>query len=350
MKILLVRLSALGDVINAFPVLGGIEAHFPEAEVHWLTEDRCAGIVGMLPSLARIHVYRRRSLVDHLRAGMWIKGGREFLGDIRALRAERFDLALDLQGNLKSGVLTWLSGARRRIGFEAARSREMNHGFLTETVSLPPGPLHRVDAHQGLLRALGIDEPPRRHAPPVAEKARAALAERLAALGEPRRPLVVFHPGTSDFGAFKRWAPERFAAVGDALARERGARGLVTFGPGEKEIAQAVATASREGLSLFPTPTLSDLAALLATADLVVGGDTGPLHLASALGTPIVALFGPKDPALYAPYWEPREIVRADVDCSPCGLRDCDDVQCMLQITEARVIAAAGRLLDRARP
>jgi ADP-heptose:LPS heptosyltransferase len=159
----------------------------------------------------------------------------------------------------------------------------------------------------------------------VRDRARAFVA-RLSGTG----PRVVLHPGTSRFGAFKRWDPGRFAALGDRLGRERNARILISWGPDEEELARSVRDRMAEPATLFPPPEgLLFLAATLAEVDLVIGADSGPMHLAALMDTPTLTLFGPKDPGVFKPMGRKSRAVWMNVECSPCQLRTCDHVTCM---------------------
>jgi ADP-heptose:LPS heptosyltransferase len=159
-------------------------------------------------------------------------------------------------------------------------------------------------------------------------------------------PLVVLHPGTSAFGRLKRWPAARFGETAARLQREAAARCVVTYGPGEEGLASEVVAASTDAARLAPKFTLGELIELLRRASLVIGADTGPLHLAALLKRPVVAIFGPKDPSIYAPYGTRSEIIHADLPCSPCTKRKCDHVRCMDCISAADVAAAAERLLN----
>jgi lipopolysaccharide heptosyltransferase II len=159
-------------------------------------------------------------------------------------------------------------------------------------------------------------------------------------------PLVVLHPGTSAFGRFKRWPAARFGETAARLQRDLGARCVVTHGPGEEELASEVVGASSGAARLPPKFTLGELVELLRRASVVIGADTGPLHVAALLMRPVVAIFGPKDPAIYAPCGTRSEIVRANLPCSPCTKRRCDHVRCMECISAEDVAAAAERLLN----
>lgn len=313
----MVRLSALGDVVAALHVLSTIRARIGSAFVGWLVEDRFAPLLRGHPQLDALHVYERRGF-------RWLRLPALAL----ALRRARYDLALDLQGNLKSGLLTRLSGAARRMGLAPPLSREGNRLLVRDLVAAPAG--HRLDAYLALLdAALG----PGPAAP-------ALLPARPGDHGA-----VVLHAGTSRFGAFKRWPPERFAELGDLLAERLGAPVVLTAGPGERADADAVRGRMRREAAVAEPPGLGALVDLLAGARLVVAGDTGPAHLAAAAGVPTVVLFGPKDPAVMAPRGPRVRALRAGVRCSPCALRFCPDPVCMTRLEVGDVARAALDLL-----
>jgi ADP-heptose:LPS heptosyltransferase len=159
---------------------------------------------------------------------------------------------------------------------------------------------------------------------------------------------VSIHPGTSEFGAFKRWPGPSYAALADRLTAELDASVVVTWGPRERGVAEdVIRQMTRQGILGPQTRSVKDLSALLEHVDLFIGGDTGPMHIASAMGTPVVAIFGPKDPAIYGPYGEKRLIVRKDLPCSPCTKRRCDNPICMTSVTPDDVLEAARRALTR---
>jgi len=252
---------------------------------------------------------------------------------------------IDFQVNLKSRAQrVWLR-APRKLGFDQPLAREGAWRGLTERVLPPRSARHRVAANLGLLAALGLPPParpprPRLELPAAARAWAAGAAAALPGAG----PLVVLHPGTSGFGAFKRWDPGRFAALGAALRAGLDARVAVSAGPGEQDLARQATRDPADRTPLMP-PDLGGLAALLAAADLVVAADSLPLHLANALGTPVVGLYGPKDPAVTGPAWDRARVVRAGVACSPCTLRRCSDLLCMRRLEVAPVLAAARALL-----
>lgn len=339
-RILLVRLSAIGDVIHALFGLAALRSARPRAFVGFLVEDRAASLVAGHPDLDRVHVYRRR---DWQRGALRTpaRTAEEAAAFLADLRGARYDTAVDLQGNLKGGLLAALSGARRRIGLGRGHGREANHLFQTERVEPPPGPLHRVDRVLALLAPLGVRGPA--GTPRIARCAEDASAAEafLSGAGLARGGFAVLHPGTSEFGRHKRWSPERFGDLARALLDRRGLRSVATWGPGEEDLALEVVRTS--GGAALPGPGTRSLAALaeLATASaLLVAADTGALHLAALLGVPSVGLFGPKDPRVYAPRGARVAVVHRGVDCSPCPRRSCSDPVCMTSIAVEDVLRA----------
>lgn len=350
LDVLVIRLGALGDVINTFPAVRALCARLPAARVSWLVEERCADIVRINEDVAETIVLpRRRWSVMVRRPMQWLDLRREWRAFFHSLRERGFDLLLDFQGNLKSGLLARATRIPRRIGFARESGREGNHLFMTERVRPPALRLPRTEKCLALVRRVVPDaeyERPRIRVPGPDRRVVVGFLEEMGADGA---PLVGIHPGTSAFGSFKRWPPERFAGVAASLRERTGARTVLTWGPGERELAQQVAGASRGAATAAPELSLAQLAALLERLDVFVASDTGPLHLAAILGRPVVAIFGPKDPIIYAPYACPSVVVRKDLNCSPCTRRRCPHVRCLLEIAEEDVLRAAEQLLAAGR-
>jgi ADP-heptose:LPS heptosyltransferase len=336
-SVLVVRLSSLGDVLFAFPAVQALLDSGRARRVAWLVEDRAAALCSLLPGLSEVLVFPRR------RRAAWPAHAARLL-------SRRDDLVLDLQGNLKSRAQLLFLRPRCTVGFDASVAREGAQHAYDRTVS-PQGARHRVEQGLDLVRALGVPAPrparrPRLLVPDDARERARGLLQRLAGGG----PAVVLHPGTSAFGQLKRWAPEHFAALGDQLAARHGARLLVTGGPSEAGLVQAVLARLREPALAAPPAGLADLAAVLQAVQLVVAADSLPLHLANALGTPVIGLYGPKDPAITGPAFDRARVVRGDAACSPCTLRRCRDRICMDELQVAAVAAAAGELLAAGAP
>ena len=340
-RILFVRLSALGDVINTLPALEALRSGRPDAHIGYLVEDRAYDLIRNHPAVSQVHLYPRKRWVAMFRnPAEWWQALREIRGFVSELRGARYELALNFQSNLKGALMCLLSGAPRRLGFGPANSKEHSHLFNHENVAPAGGELiNRVEKFIALAAAAGGSAAGAQYRLPEAPESRARVRQWLDE--QALREYVVLHPGTSDFGAQKRWPPQRFAAVAAQLGRERKLPIVVSWGPGEKPLAEQIAAGSEgQARIALETRNVLDLAELIRGARLFIGCDSGPLHLASAAGTPSVALFGPKDPRTYAP-WNPRS--RVVQKGQNWGRMD--------DIMVEDVVGAAGGLLDEsARP
>lgn len=334
--------------MHALPLLDALRRGFPTAHIGWLVEEAAATLLEGHPQLDRVWVAPRREVQTLLREREWGKAFRRWRESRHALREVNWDITIDVQCNLRSSLWAWASGAPRRIGFAKSFAKEGAHYFTTEQVVVSAEPQLKVERNLELLRPLGIDTTDARSQLPIPESDRAFARD---VRSQHRGPLIALHPGVSGFGAFKRWAPERFAALAKRLSDDYGARALITWGPGEQALAERVVAASDEAAVLAPaTRSLRALGALYEVCDVVVAADTGPLHLAAALGVETVGLYGPKDPGIYGP-WNGRTGKKAttvwkQVHCSPCKLRQCDDVICMPAITVDDVQDALARFLS----
>ncbi|RMG49370.1 MAG: lipopolysaccharide heptosyltransferase I [Acidobacteria bacterium] len=304
MKILIVKLSSIGDVIHTLPALAALRRRFPEARISWIVERSSASLLRDHPYLDDLieidtRLWRRRWSSP----STW----RQMRSALTALRAHRFDVGLDFQGLLKSGLVLFLSGARRRIGFETACLREKPSAlFLTEQVPVSDE-VHVIEKNLALVRALGA-EPGADYEFPLAisEEDRHVVAHRLQSLAV--ESFAIVNPGGNWKG--KRWAPENYAAICDYLWAEHGLVSVITHAPGEEALAEEVSRRARGSAIPFAC-TLKQLAVLADRARLFIGGDTGPLHLAAARRTPIVAIFGPTPAGRNGPF-SPHDIVVQD--------------------------------------
>jgi lipopolysaccharide heptosyltransferase I len=312
MNILIVRLGALGDIIHTVPAAAALRAAFPDARIDWLVDARHRPVVDLITVVDRAIVLERSSMAGWMAAA-------------RRLRTMPYDVALDFQGLLKSAVLARASGARRVAGFSIWHLREKTaRPFYSETA--PGGRLsalgdHVIVKNLSLLRVLGISDPPIRF--PLAEVDSDALVQVREMLGGDG-PFALINPGAA--WPNKRWPPERFGEIAAFLQQVRRLPSIVLWGPGEEGLAGAVVETSEGAARVAPPTNLSDLLALARAASLMVSGDTGPLHIAAAAGTPTVALFGPTDPHRNGP-WAPD-----DVSVSRYGACNCHyDRRCHAQ-------------------
>jgi ADP-heptose:LPS heptosyltransferase len=335
-KALLVRLSSIGDVVHTLPALAALGRN--GWETGWLVEPPA-----------------RVLLEDNPMLGEWVSApaARAFrwgaaLAALRALRRSRYDAALELQGLWKSAAWASFSGARRVIGWTGAARREAPSSILlTEGVpadAQPPG--HVIDKNLALLRPLGIDAVGSREFPlPYPADSVERVERSLEGFGGDG--LVLLNPGGG--WASKLWPPERFGELARGL-RRLGLRCLVTWGPGEEGLAERVVAASLGAAARSFATSLLDWVELARRARLVVAADTGPLHLACAVGTPVVALFGPTDPARNGPFAEADVVVRRTPACAPCYSRACArHAGIMAEIGVDEVHDAIVRRLARAR-
>lgn len=340
----MIRLGAVGDVVRTLPAVSAVRAAYPGAHIAWLVEPVAAGIVKGQPFLDEVIEFPREVLRAAFAGRAVGRLLRESTRFARALYRRHFDLALDFHSILRSGILSRLSGARVRVAYARPFGRELAYAFATHRARLAPGRISRFERNAALVRFLGVDDRPSRRPLHIAPEARVRAFAALAGGGAP----VAIHPGTSDATPYKRYTALGYSQVAQALAKDAGVPCLVTRGParGDRVIAQSIVDASAGAARLAPeTPTLGDLAALLATCRLTVGGDTGPLHVASLVGTPVVQLLGPTDPVENAP-WDrtPSRSLRAGLPCSPCR-RGCFAATCMRALAPEAVVAAARELL-----
>ena len=344
MNILIVRLSALGDIVHALPVLAAINRAIPSASVDWLVEENYASILSIASGLRRrviVRAQRSFETTDSVSFG----GLMGYWQATSFLRSQHYDAALDLQGLIKSAVWARASGASRVIGFDVASLREPRAGsFYTETVT-PPNASHVIQKNLSILSALKVR--PGATALPLSPRASEPTIATIATAGGSRR-YIVLNPGAA--WPNKRWPPERFGALASSLRDRTGLRSVVTWGPAERQLADTVVDASSGAATAAPPTTVSDLAVLMRDAALVVSGDTGPLHIAAAMGTPLVGLYGPTWPERNGP-WDPKDVVisRASV-CACHHKRQClRGAPCINEITLEEMVAASEQRLAHGR-
>jgi heptosyltransferase-1 len=331
-SILILRTSALGDVVHCLPVASALRRAFPAARIAWVVEEPFLPLVASHPAVdeaipVKLRRWRRTPLDAPTR--------REVFAFVRRLRALRPDVALELMGNHKGGILAWLSRARQRVGAVRASRREPSSVLWLNRLVVPRGE-HAVDRALSLVSALEVTpEPP--------DFAATALLPPRAGDG-PGEPAgyVLLQPGAA--WGNKRYPIEWWGTVARTLADAR-QRVCVLAGPGELPLANAVATASSGAAEPLDPGDLTALAAWLRGARLVLGGDTGPLHLAHALGVPVLALHGPTDPARHGPYGAPERALYRRLPCSFCYGRFDEPKACLLELAPAEVAARALSLL-----
>ena len=303
-RIAIIKLSSLGDVVHALPVAHALRRALPSAHLTWVVEAREYAILRDHPDLDAVVPVDTRLW----RRLIWSPAGaRQVLGKVGRLRARirhaSFDVAIDLQGLIKSGFLTAYTGAPVRIGFSAGQWRERWSALFTNRHVTPPASSrHIVEQYLALLAPLGIEPGPAEFHVSVPASAERRIEELLVKEGvKPGDRLVAINPGAGR--PQKRWAVARFSALAERLATEVGARLLLLWGPDEAHMAREISLALPGHSALLAPPTdLGELVALLKRCRLMIANDTGPLHLAAALGTPSLGLYGPTRAQRNGPY------------------------------------------------
>jgi len=316
MRLLILRLSALGDAVHALPTLEAIRAAHPDAYLGWLVESGAAPLVEGHPALDAVHVWPRRQW-RRTGLGTLFSRSRDLF---RSISNERYDAVLDLQGLLRSGLAARLCGAPRRIGFGGAESREGNRFFMTERHTIGPEILHIVDRNLALAaRALGFVPPAQSKAPLPRFVPLPPVNRDACHLIEAARPLIVLNPGAG--WAAKRWPTTRFAELA-ILLRQRWptAHITVTLGPGEENLLAGIRDSLRsmnqqpdDLLRPLPILPLRELVALLRECDLMISGDTGPLHIAAAAGVACVGLYAEVPARRNGPYGDRVRVIERNV-------------------------------------
>ena len=340
MRIVIVKLSSIGDVVHTLPAAALLRRALPAASLTWVVERRAAEVLKDSPAIDQVIEIDTRAWRKRLLSRSTMGEVRAQLNHLRKLSglngSGNVDIAIDFQGLVKSGLVALATGASRRIGFETGDLREKaSKLLLTEQVTTSTFN-HVIEKNLALARAAITRSPTKT----VAEERLTGNAhefpiavspddERIveAAIGG-QRPFAIINPGGG--WATKLWPLERYSELADWLSSECGLKSIVTFGPGEETLAQAVASNAVSGAARPLASTLKQFVALARRAALFVGGDTGPLHLAAASGTPIVGLYGPTSPGRNGPF-DPRDItVGRDLWCrADCHRRSCWHWECM---------------------
>jgi lipopolysaccharide heptosyltransferase I len=343
-SILIIRLSALGDVIRTLPLLPPLRARFPAARLGWLCEPAQKPVVEVQPLVDEVLEFPRGDLARSLQSGHLLRAGSRLRATLANIRRWRPQVVLDAQGTYKSALLMRLSGAPLRIGFARGAAREYIPGAATHHVQPVAARQSRVEKALSLLAPLAAD--PSLAAAGLPRQAEAAtLAESIWA-GKPARHRILMSPGASSRQDYKRWPSRSFAAAAAGLAAG-GATVQIAWGPGEEELAREVAANAGDAAHLLPATSLLLLAELLRTADLFIGNDSGPMHLAWLVGTPVVALYGATDPIVNAPWGQGhRQVAVATAQRLARGR----DPSLMAEIEPARVVAAAQEILAEINP
>jgi heptosyltransferase I len=330
-RFLLVRLGSLGDVIHALPAASCLRDTFPEARIDWAIDPRWARLLEGNRDVNEVICSDRKSA-----------GG--IAAAVCAIRAAKYDCVIDFQALYKSALLAYASGAPRRVGFQSSYAREgLAAMFYTDRLN-PRGP-HKVDHNLTLAEFAGARKSAARFPVAVKNEDEETMVRELASRGirPESEEFFVLNPGGG--WRSKCWPAERYSQLHRRLAERWGWRGVVSYGPGEEDLARRVVESAGDSAPVAVPLGLGPLMALLRRAKFLISADTGPLHLAAALGARVVGLFGPTDPARNGPYHS-GVVVRNPHGCETTYERGAQESLSMLSISVEQVFAAVERCLE----
>jgi len=342
-RILMIKLSAIGDVIHTLPFLEVLKGRYPRARVDWLIEEDAAQIIEGHRLLDRVLISRRKAWQRALlRPGKQGAAIQEILRFVSALRAREYDLVIDIQGLLKSGLMTGLARGRRKVGFSGGR--EGSSLFLTERPFPVNHEQHALDRYLQGARYLGCRTDGWTGEIPASSRDHETVNRWIQEMGLEEKRRIAVNP-MAKWGT-KLWDPKKFALLAIRIARELDGAVLFTGSLQDRPIIQKIMGATDiHAFNLAGRTTLKELACLFSRCHLTVTTDTGPMHVAAAMGCPVVAIFGPTSPLRTGPYGEGHLVVREDMECSPCYRKRCDHLSCMQQITVDKVFDAVSEIL-----
>lgn len=340
---LIIRLSSLGDIIHTLPAFSAMRKNFAQADIAWVVEEKGKEILDLVPGITRVIT---------VKAKKWKASSRKFWSEIFRVRREirnKDQTALDFQGLIKSGLMAFLSGAEKRLGFHRKNLKEpLASLFYTERLKEIPEENHVIDKNLGLLTLLGIDEDqyefPFRIPREISESVAAMLEE---AGYRSSGTLVVFNVGAA--WETKRWFPQRWAEVIERMRKEKEIFPFLLWGnDAEKLLAEEISR--KTGAVLSPTLNLKEVVALVEKASLIVSGDTFALQAACALGRPVVGIFGPTNPSRNGPFSPKDKIAFHKMPCSYCYRRKCPTMECLKKITAEEVFSLCIQALEDYEP
>ncbi len=344
-NILIVKLSAIGDVIHTLPALNAIRRHYPNARITWLVEEAAASLVEGHPALDRVLVSKRKRWLRELTGPLRYQYFKEACAFFKNLRDTRYDLVLDFQASLKGGVLIALARAGRKVGFgKGLEHQEHSYLFLNEKVPAVDMEIHALARGLMLLEHIGIPVQRVEYNLPVTAKDKLSIAQLLSQEGvQLETKFVAINPVAQ--WKTKLWENAKFAELADYLVDRYAVTVVFSGGAADRPVVADIRARMRNrALNLAGRTTLKELAALYEQAACLISTDTGPMHLGAAVGIPVVALFGPTAPWRTGPFGDGHRVIRAPIECAPCFNRTCDSAQCMRKIEVAQVIEGIEQL------
>ncbi|MCP4682647.1 MAG: lipopolysaccharide heptosyltransferase II [Desulfobacterales bacterium] len=336
-RILIIKLSAIGDLVHSLPFLEVIRNNFPYAKIDWVVEEEASRIILGHPAINRMIISRRKSWQKRL---LKIKESpavlRETIRFLKEIKANDYDLVIDLQGLLKSGVLVGFSRSERKVGMSGGR--EGRWVFLNERISVDYTQ-HAIDRYLKLAEYLGCEFTSWHGHIPILEPDKERINHLLNYNGLIKRPIISINPMAR--WESKLWAPKRFAELADRLQDELSCRIIFSGSEKDRAVIDDISMMMKEKpVNLAGKTTLKELAYLYSKCQCLVTTDTGPMHIAAAMGCRVVGLFGPTAPWRTGPYGKGHEVIMMGVECSPCFMKKCGHMTCMNNISVERVFGA----------
>jgi len=335
MEILIIKLSAIGDVVHSLPFLEVLKGTFPRAHIDWVVEAPADEIIQGHSMIRRVLVSPRKSLVNRFREDRkWLTLAHDVQAFVKRVRSREYDLIIDLQGLFKSGILTGVSKGKRKIGMSG--SREGAGLFLSEPPVRVDYDRHAIDRYLQIASYLGARLVKWKGRIPVSDADRESLGQKLVVQGLDGQGLVAINPMAK--WTTKCWDLERFALLADRIVAEFPYKVVFTGSMEDRSVVTDIINMMNgEAFNFAGETTLKELSTLYEKCRLLITTDTGPMHMASAMGCPVVALFGPTAPWRTGPYGAGHHIIRDPMVCSPCFKKGCSHKTCMREISPEQV-------------
>lgn len=342
MNILIVKLSAIGDVIHTLPALTALRRAFPQAHITWVVEEAAAEIILDHPDLNRVLISQRKTWMKEIKEGQARETLREIKDFICTLRNRKFDLIIDFHGLFKSALLVFLSRGNRKIGYDSYQ--ELSGLFYREKIKEDMNK-HAVDRYLDFLTYLGVDDYEPEFKIAIGEKNKEKI-QTLLSENHVQDAFITINPVA--YWETKLWDDEHFANLCDRLGEVYPELPIILTGQHSPSLEKIRSLCHRDDVMNWGgKTTLKDLAELYRQANILITTDSGPMHLAAAMGTPVVALFGPTNPLRTGPYGSGHVVIQEPLACVPCFLKKCDKMTCMKNITVDAVMQGVANVFNK---
>jgi heptosyltransferase I len=333
-NILIVKLSAIGDVIQTLPSLAALRRLCPDAHITWVVEEAAADLIKNHPYLDAVLVSRRKSWSKDIQRGRFGETLKEIKSFLKDLRQRHYDLVIDFHGLFKSAMIVYLSRGKRKLGYDSLQ--ELSGLFLNEKIPEDMNK-HAVDRYLDFPRYLGAQMDSAQFVLPSDQETMAKVQNLLREYNLEDKKFIAINPVA--LWETKLWNNEKFARLADLINNKLQVK-VVFTGNEKKAIDEITSLMTTEKINLGGRTSLPELAGLYKKAQMVISTDSGPMHMAAAVQTPVIALFGPTDPARTGPYGSGHTVIRTQLPCSPCFMKKCATKKCMEDISVDEVFAA----------